>query len=139
MILETSVDGFIDRFRVYATEGEMHPRAEGSALLEFSSAKLTLYLLERTSPYHVRHGLAQVIVHPILKTCKCIPASDEHLFPNGISSLEGRGHVIKVSPGFMVVQAKITLVLGLLAPSETVVVGDWIQFTTEAPIHGFVL
>ena len=60
----------------------------------------------------------------------------------GVSGLEGTGQVLACPRGgspTVVVRARLTLVLSGYTPFGGVVPGDWLSFSTEAPLHGFVL
>jgi hypothetical protein len=156
MILENSIEEFIERFREYAAPGHLYPRLEGSPLLEFSAAGRVLYLLERTSPYAMRAGDTRVIVHPVLKDIWLEPqdssdnphlnmspeekALKEKLFVSGISGVHGVGQVLEMQKGFVIVRARIPLVLGVLDDvMPKFLVGEWVRFESESPLHGFVI
>jgi hypothetical protein len=149
MILENSIEEFIERFREYAAPGHLYPRLEGSPLLEFSAAGRVLYLLERTAPYFRLAGDVSVIVHPVLKSIQLEPVGseaiphqtlEEQLFVSGISGLHGVGRIVELQKGFVVVQAKIPLVLGVLEDTmPKFLLGEWVRFESEPVLHGFVL
>ena len=140
MVLENSPDEFTVRFHEYATQGILYPHIEGGPLLEFASKGRVLYLFDRSGPYGIPSGEASVIVHPLLKTWELTPEREERLFPTGVSSVEGTGKVLEVQRGFLIVQARITLVIGILENTmPKVLAGEWIKFSSESPIHGFVV
>ncbi len=140
MVLENSPDEFIARFQEFAAQGTLYPHIEGSPLLEFASKGRVLYLFDRCGPYGIASGEASVIVHPLLKTWELTNEREERLFSSGVSSVEGSGKVLEVQRGFLIVQARITLVMGVLENTmPKVLAGEWIKFSSEAPIHGFVL
>lgn len=171
MILENSIEEFIERFRKYAASGHLYPRLEGSPLLEFAAAGKVLYLLERTAPYAKLAGDVSVIVHPVIKTLKniqlqpnlppklqptklesddaAVPLEEhaverleplEQLFVSGISGVHGVGKILELQKGFIVVQAQIPLVLGILDDTmPKLLVGEWLRFESEAVLHGFVI
>ncbi len=140
MVLESSPDEFVARFQEFAARGVLYPHIEGSPLLEFASKGRVLYLFDRCGPYGLSSGEASVIVHPLLKTWELTAEREERLFSSGISSVEGTGRILEVQRGFLIVQARIVLVMGVLDNvMPKVLAGEWIGFSSEAPIHGFVL
>ena len=163
MILENSIEEFIERFREYAAPGHLYPRLEGSPLLEFAAAGKVLYLLERTAPYAKLAGDVSVIVHPMIKTLKNIQLQptvqpklesgaaalplerhaqepQEQLFISGISGVHGVGKILELQKGFIVLHAQIPLVLGILDDTmPKLLVGEWLRFESEAVLHGFVI
>ena len=48
--------------------------------------------------------------------------------------------MLEVQRGFLIVQARITLVMGVLENvMPKVLAGEWIKFSSHAPVHGFVV
>ncbi|MBB6098713.1 hypothetical protein HNR42_002148 [Deinobacterium chartae] len=140
MVLENSVEEFVERFREYAAQGQLYPQPENAVLLEFAAGGRVLYLFDRTGPYTARPGEARVIVHGVLS--ELAPAEDlqESLFSSGVSQLEGVGQITELQRGFLIVRCRLPLVLGVLEDRMPEVrVGDWIAFKTLAPVHGFVV
>ncbi|GGJ41977.1 hypothetical protein [Deinococcus roseus] len=140
VVLENSIEEFIERFRTDATQGSLYPQPEGSVLLEFVAGGQVMYLFDRTGPYIARPGPARVIVHPLLKSLEPTDQHEEVLTSSQISALEGVGQVTRTEKGFIIVQARIPLVCGLLDQDVVnVKPGDWVRFETLAPTHGFYL
>jgi hypothetical protein len=142
-MLESSVEEFVSRYRERAATGTLYPQAEGSPLMEFSSAGRVLYLYDRSGPYAVRPGPARVIVHGVLdegglNVLPAASAADEDLHLLGVSRLEGVGEVLEVARHLLVVRARLPLVLGSFGLLPPLGVGDWVRFQTQAPLHGFI-
>ncbi|MDO4246328.1 MAG: hypothetical protein Q4C89_09920 [Deinococcus sp.] len=140
--LETSEQEFADRFAAYAATGELYPQREGSPLLEFVAGGRVLYLFDRCGPYAARPGAARVVVHGMLdpaQTAVLGSPAEESLSVQGVSALSGCGQVLEASRRVWVVQARVPLVLAAFAPLPPVRAGDWVQFVTLPPLHGFVL
>ncbi len=140
VVLENSIEEFIERFRTDAASGNLYPQPEGSVLLEFVAAGQVVYLFDRTGPYTAKPGPARVIVHPVLKTFSPSEIQEESLVVTQISALEGVGKITRTEKGFLIVQAKMPLVCGLLDHEQPdLKPGDWIRFETRPPTHGFYL
>jgi len=144
-MIEISPEEFTERHQQYAASGLIYPQPEGSPLLEFAAGGRVLYLLDRCGPYAVKPGPAQVIVNGVLSRCERLPDGQgegaESLTVVGVSSLEGVGQVLERPRGgapTLVVRARLTLVLNAHVPLGDLNPGDWVSFTTEAPLHGFV-
>ncbi len=140
MILEHSVEEFAQRFAGRANAVALYPQPLGSPLLEFCAGGLVLYLFDRTGP-QVASGAAKVIVHPLLRWLERIPPQDApELACSAISALSGSGQVEAAERGFLIVQSQLLLVCGLLEGGEPAASpGDWVRFTSHAPVHGFVV
>lgn len=140
--LETSEQEFADRFAAYAATGDLYPQREGSPLLEFVAGGRVLYLFDRCGPYAARPGPARVVVHGMLdpaQTAVLGSPAEESLSVQGVSALSGCGQVLEASRRVWVVQARVPLVLAAFEPLPSVQAGDWVQFVTLPPLHGFVL
>jgi len=139
VVLENSVEEFVARFSAFAASGVLYPQAEGSPLVEFAAGGRVLYLFDRTGPYAVRPGDGRVIVHAEAEATEVTEEREEALTLLGVSAVEGVGEVLDVLRGFLVVRARLPIVLGSHAPWPGVRVGDWVRFRTVPPLHGFVL
>ncbi|GEM45821.1 hypothetical protein [Deinococcus cellulosilyticus] len=140
MVLENSIEEFIERFRSDAAQGILYPQPEGSVLLEFVAGGQVMYLFDRTGPYIAKPGPARVIVHPVLSTLTPTEQQEEVLAVSQISALEGVGRVSRTEKGFVIVQARIPLVCGMLDHEVPgIKTGDWVSFSTLPPTHGFYL
>lgn len=142
-MLESSVEEFVSRYRERAASGTLYPQAEGSPLMEFSSAGRVLYLYDRSGPYAVRPGPARVIVHGVLTDggLTALPAGEadaEDLHLLGVSAVDGVGEVLELGRNLLVVRARLPLVLGHFGPLPALKPGDWVRFQTQAPLHGFI-
>lgn len=142
-MLESSVEEFVSRYRERAASGTLYPQAEGSPLMEFSSAGRVLYLYDRSGPYAVRPGPARVIVHGVLTEGGLEVLAEggsqgEDLHLQGVSAVDGVGEVLEVSRQLLVVRARLPLVLGQFGPLPLLKPGDWVRFQTQAPLHGFI-
>lgn len=140
MVLESSVEEFVARFRTFAARGTLYPQAEGSPLMEFASGGRVLYLFDRTGPYGVIPGEGRVIVHGVAESAERQPApSEEALSLLGVSAVEGTGEVLDVARGLYVVRARLPIVLGSFSAWPDLRVGDWLHFRTLPPLHGFLV
>lgn len=137
-MVESSPEEFTRRFAAYAAEGTLYPQPEGSGLLEFAAAGRVLYLLDRSGPYAARPGPARVLVSAALKSWEAVEPAEESLSLTGVSALEGRGELVEAGGGALVLRARLPLVL-LGDPAPRPQPGQWLHFTTEAPLHGFLL
>ncbi|ULH15129.1 hypothetical protein MF271_14385 [Deinococcus sp. KNUC1210] len=143
-MIESSPEEFTERHRHYAAHGLIYPQPEGSPLIEFVAGGRVLYLLDRCGPYVALPGEAYVIVNGVVSAWARLPEAppEEQLGVVGVSGLEGVGQVLacpRGGPPTVVVRARLTLVLSGYTPFPELAPGDWISFTTEAPLHGFVL
>ncbi len=135
--IETSPEDFVQRHRAHAATGTLYAQPEGSPLMEFSSGGRVLYLLDRSGPYAVRPGPARVLVSGVLQQLEAVEAQDEQLSVLGVSAVEGVGVVVAAERGTLVVRARLPLVLSGARPLPEP--GAWVRFTTDAPLHGFLL
>lgn len=142
-MLETSVEDFTSRFAADAADGQLYPQPEGSPLMEFVAGGRTLYLFDRTGPYTAKAGLARVVVHGTLARFTQLSSStvpQAKLSVVGISGVEGVGQISRVASRFsVVVQARVPLVLSSFTPLPELLVGDWLSFETQPPLHGFLV
>ncbi len=139
MVLESSVEEFVARFRAHAAHGTIYPQGEGSPLLEFAAAGRVLYLFDRSGPYAARPGEGQLIVHGVADMIELTDAREETWRALGVSEVEGVGEVLEVGRGLGVVRARLPIVLGRFGGWPPVQVGDWVRFKTLPPLHGFAL
>jgi hypothetical protein len=138
-MLEDSVESFITRFRPFATEVELLPHLEGSPLLECLVAEKVLHLMERTGPYLTRAGKVRLIINPMTKVVEKQASSGKWLKIPALSSLEAQGVVLESDGQVLVVDAGVPLVVSVLEDSVRVAQGDWVSFSSLAPVHGFVV
>ncbi|WP_328774696.1 hypothetical protein [Deinococcus aquaedulcis] len=142
MTLETSEREFTARFAPHAASGVLYPQREGSPLLEFAAGGRVLYLFDRSGPYATRPGPAQVVVHGVLDptgTAVLDETAEESLQVVGVSAVEGRGRVLAVERGVLVVYARLPLVLATLGLPLEARPGDTLAFRTQPPLHGFLV
>lgn len=143
--LETDPESFAARFAAHAAHGELLPQPEGSPLMEFVVAGLALYLFDRTGPYTARPGPAQVVIHGVLEGCEVVHDAAPSLQVVGVSQLTGVGEVRAVDSRHTVIvhvaegAGPLPLVLSGFAPLPRVQVGDLLAFTTQPPLHGFLV
>ena len=143
-MIESSPEEFTERHRQYAARGVLYPQPEGSPLIEFVSGGRVLYLLDRCGPYAALPGEAYVIVNGVVREWARLPEAlpEEQLGVVGVSGLEGAGQVLaspRGGPPTLIVRARLPLVLCGYTPFAGVAPGDWVSFSTEAPLHGFIL
>lgn len=143
MTLESSEREFAARFADHAAHGLIYPQPEGSPLLEFASGGRVLYLFDRCGPYAAQPGTARVVVHGILEPDSVDLVSPqgarETLTVHGVSALDGCGQITHVYGRAWVVRARLPLVLAAFAELPPLTVGQWINFKTLPPLHGFVV
>ncbi|MFC6591659.1 hypothetical protein ACFP81_06300 [Deinococcus lacus] len=139
MTLEHSETDFAERYADYAAQGWLWPQVEGSPLLEFECGGHVLYLLDRCGPYHPRE--ARVVVHGVLDMTRSapVPPGQRWLESHRISGVCGCGEVLAAWPRLVAVDAGVPLVLGSLDSPLGLRPGDWLEFVTQPPLHGFVL
>jgi hypothetical protein len=138
-VLEHSVTEFIERFKHHAARVTLYPQTEASPLLEARVGGRVVYLFDRVGPYSAKAGEALVIVNPMSETVFRTDA-EESLTINGVSSIEGVGQVLETQQGYVVVQARAPLVVGVLDDSwKHAKVGDRVAFSSVDAVHGFYL
>lgn len=138
-VLENSVAEFIERWKHHTTRVTLYPQLEGSPLLEISAGGRVLYVLDRVGPYAAKPGEVSMIVNPMTETVFGVDLTSESLTITGISSIEAVGSVLEVSRDFVIVQARLPLVVGVLDQSwKECKVGQMVSFVSLEPIHGFL-
>lgn len=140
-VLEDSVEGFVSRFRGAAADVVVASRVEGDPLLECVVGDRAIHVLERTGPYLVRSGPAEVILHVECDELHRVPPDDaQHpaLDVLGVSRISVVGTVRAKDPPFLVLDGVVPLVVGVNGGSE-VEVGDVVRLTCTPPVHGFVV
>jgi hypothetical protein len=138
--MEESVEGFISQFKPYAATVEVLPKTEGSPLLEIVVSQKVLHLLERTAPYQSKPGKAQIILNPMTKALEKSAESVKAITVPGVSKMHVQGVVLELSSQTAIVDAGVPLVVTLLEDiSNDIALGDYIQFDSLRPVHGFVL
>jgi hypothetical protein len=140
-VLEHSTAEFIERYKHRATSVVLYTQTEASPLLEARVGGQVVYLFDRTGPYVAKAGEALMIVNPMASQLEKLSGDQEgELTVVGVSKLEGVGRVLEVDTGHLVVEARATLVVGVLDESwRGFREGDWLRFSSVAPIHGFFL
>jgi hypothetical protein len=138
--MEESVEGFISQFKPYAASVEVLPKTEGSPLLEIVVSHKVLHLLERTAPYGSKPGKAQIILNPMTNTLGKSTESIKTITVPGVSKMHVQGVVLELFPQTAIIDAGVPLVVTLLEdiPND-IALGDYIQFDSLRPVHGFVL
>lgn len=140
--METSEQEFARRYADYAASGELYPQPEGSPLLEFAAGGRVLYLFDRCGPYAARAGQARVVVHGILNLSELelLPQpAEERLTVEGVSAVWGTGEILEVERRTWVVHARVPLVLSAFESLPPARAGDWVNFVTLPPLHGFLI
>lgn len=138
--MEESVEGFISQFKPYAASVEVLPKTEGSPLLEIVVSQKVLHLLERTAPYGSKPGKAQIILNPMTNGLQKSTEGLKTITVPGVSKMHVQGVVLELSPQTAIVDAGVPLVVTLLETvPEDITLGDYIQFDSLRPVHGFVL
>lgn len=142
-MIEESLEGFMSRWRAHAATVELFPHTEGCPLLECRAGEALIQLFERTGPYLAHPGPAKVIVHPI--TDELIlqepGATLSKLEVLSVSRVSASGAVIdRDGPVLVVEAAGVPLVVAALhLPEGEISVGSYVTFTSQAPVHGFVI
>jgi hypothetical protein len=138
-VLEHSIAEFIERFKHHASRVTLYPQTEASPLMEVKLSNRVIYLFDRTGPYSAKPGEALVIVNPTAETVFKTDA-EEALTITGVSSLEGVGRVLETQQGYVIIEARAVMVVGVFDDSWRVVkVGDQVGFSSLDPVHGFYL
>ncbi len=142
-MIEESLEGFIARWRQHAATVELFPHTEGCPLLECRAGEAVIQLFERTGPYLAHPGPAKVIVHPVADelTVQEPGATLSKLESLGISRLTASGEVLDRDGAVLVVEAAggPLVVATLAGPQVEITVGSYVTFTSQAPVHGFVI
>lgn len=142
-MIEDSLEGFMSRWRRHAAAVELFPHTEGCPLLECRAGEAVIQLFERTGPYLAHPGPAKAIVHPIAEeiTLQEAGAAVSSLEALGVSRITASGAVLEREGSMLVVEAAgVPLVVAALQmPDGEIIVGSHVSFTSQAPIHGFVV
>ncbi len=139
-MFEESVEGFIARWRGYANLAKLYSHIEGSPLLECSIEGHILNVFERTNPYASLPGNIQLIVNPTAQQVHKPKNSDKRLEVIGISQVHACGLVLVRNEQTIVIDAGFPLVVSVFDPlPDDVAAGDWLEFESLNPIHGFIL
>jgi hypothetical protein len=137
-VLEHSVAEFIEQFKPHASRVTVYPQTEASPLLEVKVGGRVVYVFDRVGPYSTPTGDVWMIVNPMVNSLSKTESRETELQLAGVSKLEGVGQVVAVMPSHVVLEAKAKLVLGVLDESwRGLAVGDWVQFVSLEPVHGF--
>lgn len=142
-MIEDSLEGFMSRWRQHAATVELFPHTEGCPLLECRAGEAVIQLFERTGPYLAHPGPAKVIVHPIADelTLQEPGATVSRLEALGVSRIGASGAVLHRDGQVLVVEAAgVPLVVAAVNLLEAeVAAGSYVTFTSQAPVHGFVV
>ncbi len=137
-VLEHSTIEFLEHFKAHAARVFLYPQIEASPLLEVRVGGRVVYLFDRTGPYSAVNGEALMIVNPMVDSLSVVETQEADLNVLGISRLDGVGRVVAVEPNHVVLEARALLVIGVLDDSwRKVKVGDWVEFSSLEPVHGF--
>jgi hypothetical protein len=137
-VLEHSVNEFIEHFKAHASRVQLYPQTEASPLLEVKLGGKVVYLFDRVGPYAASTGEALMIINPMVQSVQPSQTQEAELRTVGVSKLEGVGKVLAVLNNHIVLEATAKLVLGVLDESwRGVQVGDWLEFSSLEPVHGF--
>ncbi len=136
---EDSIENFISQWRPYAASVQLFSRTEGNPLLECSAAGKIFHVLERTGPYGVVPGSAQIIVNAMTETVEKAAERRKRLEVTGLSRVHAQGPVLLRQQRTVVIDAGIPLIVSVFAglPGD-VAAGDWLRLDSLAPLHGFV-
>ena len=136
---EDSIEGFISQWKPYAATVQLFSRTEGNPLLECGAAGKIFHVLERTGPYQVGPGSAQIIVSAVTEKVEKATETRKRLEVSGLSRVHAQGPILLRQQRTVVVDAGIPLVVGVFAGlPDDVAAGDWLEFTSLPPLHGFV-
>jgi hypothetical protein len=139
-MIEESIEAFMVRYKPYAATVELLPRTEGSPLLECYVNGQILRLLERTNPYLAKPGKAQLIINPTTERLLASSDTQKRLKTVSLGALNVTGVMLERERRSAIIDAGIPLVVATLEEiDEQLSVGDWVNFETLVPIHGFVL
>ncbi len=139
-MLEESVESFILHYKPYAALVEILPYLEGSPLLECVVGNTVVQVLERTAPYLARPGKMRLIINPTAKVLEPAEEIRKSLVTVATSRIRATGPVLELGRQALIVDAGTPLVVSFFGSlPEGVAVGEWVQFESLAPLHGFVL
>ena len=137
-MIEESAESFILEFKPYAAPVEVLPRLEGSPMLECVTGHTVLHLLERTGPYDVVAGPAQVLINPVASKLERAAQEVKTLTPVALSRITATGLVLERHADALIIDTGVPLVVTMFAPFPAdIAAGDWLSFESLAPIHGF--
>ncbi len=137
-VLEHSTIEFLEHFKAHAARVFLYPQIEASPLLEARVGGRIIYVFDRMGPYAAVNGDALMIVNPMVDTLIVSAVQETALESIGVSRIEGIGKVLSIEPNHVVLDARAPLVMGVLDDSwRKIRVGDWVSFSSLAPVHGF--
>ena len=137
---EDSIEGFIAQWKPYAATVQLFSRTEGNPLLECGAAGKIFHVLERTGPYQVGPGSAKMIVNAVAETVQKASETRKRLEVTGLSKIHAQGPVLLRQQRSVVLDVGLPLVVSVFSelPSD-VAAGDWLEFHSLPPLHGFVV
>jgi hypothetical protein len=139
-MFEESPEAFITRWRSHAAPVTIFSRVEGSPLLEFEAAGAILQALERTGPYQAAIGPALLIINAVTDEVRLAEGEVEAIDVTGISAGRVQGRVIRREDPFLIVQAGVPLVVGVLGRLQAELqAGVHVTFEVQPPLHAFVM
>jgi hypothetical protein len=139
-MFEESPEAFIARWRAYAAPATIFSRVEGDPLLEFATAGVILQALDRTGPYTAGVAPALLLINPVAEQVRIQAGSEESIDVTGIARARVRGRIIHREDPFLIVQAGVPFVLGVLAELQPELQeGVHVEFDIQPPLHAFVL
>lgn len=144
--IETSVEDFISRYKKFAAVGKLYQQPPGSPLLEFGTETDVFYLINRTKIIFEPVDNVKVIINGQIKPedlrkidKNYKPPPKEFIENIQISIVYGTGIIRAVEPQALIIDATMPLVLSCPELIEGYSIGDWIEFQTQPPLHGFVV
>ena len=136
---EDSIESFITQWKPYAASVQLFSRTEGNPLLECGAAGKIFHVLERTGPYNVVPGSANVIVNVMTERVTKASETRKRLEVTGLSRVHVQGPVLLRQQRTAIVDAGIPLVVSVFAGlPDDVAAGDWLELDSLPPLHGFV-
>lgn len=128
------------RWRGYANRATLYSHTEGSPLLECAINGYILNVFERTNPYVSTPGDIEIIVNPLTEQVTKPEEPAKHLELTGLSQMKACGLVLFRGDNTVVIDAGLPLVVSVFAAlPDDAAAGDWLEFTSLAPVHGFIL
>ena len=138
-MIEDSVESFVLQFKPYAVPAELIAGSEGSPLIECVVQTKVLHFLERTGPYLSSAGKKNIILNCSALQLNPNSETEKAFEISGLSRLKVKGLILELFGNNLVVDAGLTLIVSCLSGQPNLSIGDWVQFESIAPIHGFVL
>ena len=136
---EDSIESFILQWKPYAASVQLFSRTEGNPLLECGAAGKIFHVLERTGPYQPVPGSAKIIVNAMTERVEKAAEPRKRLEVTGLSKIHARGLVLLRQQRTVVVDAGVPLIVSVFAGlPDDVAAGDWLEFDSLPPLHGFV-